>query len=358
MIKVLVVDDSQTVQEMLVYILSSDPQIKVIGTAKDGEEAIKAVASRKPDLITMDINMPKMNGLEATRKIMETNPTPIVIATGSSMAKEVENSFAAMEAGALAVVQKPKGLGHPDFDAAARELIQTVKLMSEVKVVRRWPRYKKETVPVVSSAAATAIIKAEVEIRAIAIGASTGGPPVLQQILAGLPKDFPVPLLIVQHMASGFIQGMVDWIRQSSGFPVRVAVDGEYFKPGHAYIAPDGHHMGVKTDNSILLSRDEPEDGLRPSVSYLFRSVINVYGRNAIGVLLTGMGRDGAAELKVMKEKGAVTIAQDEESSIIYGMPGQAVKLEAATFVLPADRIAAALTSLVNNRQGGSNGQR
>jgi len=187
------------------------------------------------------------------------------------------------------------------------------------------------------------------EIRIIAVGASTGGPLVLQTILSGLPKDFTVPLLIVQHMSAGFVQGMVEWISQSSGFPVHIASAGEYILPGRAYVAPDGFHMGVDS-NRIMLSKDEPEDNLRPSVSYLFRSVANVYGRNAVGILLSGMGKDGAEGLKLMKDKGAVTIVQDENSSVIFGMPKAAIELDAATYVLPSERIAAVLASLTNKK--------
>ncbi len=348
MIRVLVVEDSPVVQEFLVYILGSDPAIQVIGTANNGEEAIEAVALKMPDVITMDINMPKMNGLEATRRIMETYPTPIVIVSGSVDTKEVETTFSIMEAGALVAVQKPKGIGHPDHEATAKEFIQTVKLMSEVKVVRRWPRYRREAPAVPAKAV---IERIPTEIRIIAIGASTGGPLVLQTILSELPKDLPASLLIVQHMTTGFLQGMVDWIGQTSGVPIHMAVHGMDLLPGHAYIAPDGVHMGVSNGNRIVLSKDEPENGLRPSVSHLFRSVANVYGQNAIGILLTGMGKDGAEELKIMKEKGAVTIAQDRESSVIYGMPKVAKELDAATYVLSSDKIASALISLINKRK-------
>ena len=349
MIKVLVVEDSPVVQEFLVYILSSDPEIQVIGTANDGEEAIEAVRRKKPDVITMDINMPKVNGLDATRRIMETYPTPIVIVSGSWDTKEVETTFRAMEAGALAGVQRPMGIGHQDHEETAKELVQTVKLMSEVKVVRRWPQYKRKTVaPVVSPPTEEVDIKRiPAEIRIVAIGTSTGGPPVLQTILSGLPKDFSVPVLIVQHMTHGFTKGLVEWLAQSTGFSVHIAVDNEYLLPGHAYVAPDGFHMKVEIGNRIALSKDEPENGLRPSVSYLFRSVTKAFGQNAVGVLLTGMGKDGAEELKLMREKGAVTIAQDRESSVVYGMPGEAVKLDGATYVLSPDNIAAVLTNLV-----------
>lgn len=350
-IRVLVVEDSPVARELLVYILGSDPEIQVIGTANDGEEAVEAVMRKKPDVITMDIHMPIMNGLVATRRIMETHPVPIVIVSGSRNVKEVETTFQAMEAGALAVVEKPKGIGHPDYEATAKELIQTVKLMSEVKVVRRWPRYRSDAeAPVFSRPEGADIKRIREEIGIIAIGASTGGPVVIQTILSSLPKDFPVPLLIVQHMTAGFVKGMAAWIGQSSGFPMHVASNGEYILPGHAYIAPDGFHMGIENGNRIALGTDGPESGLRPSVSYLFRSVANVYGRHAVGVLLTGMGKDGAEELKMMKDKGAITIVQDENSSVIFGMPKAAIELDAATYVLSSDRIAAALTSLTNNK--------
>ena len=346
MIRVLVVEDSPVVQEFLVYILDSDPQIQVVGTANNGEEALEAVKRKKPDVITMDINMPKMNGFEATRRIMETHPTPIVIVSGSWDTKEVATTFRAMEAGALAILQRPMGIGHPDYKATAKELIQTVKLMSEVKVVRRWPRRQREAVvsPVPPPAESKPKrIKAKIKI--VAIGASTGGPVVLQAILSGLPEDFPVPVLIVQHIAVGFIQGFVEWLGQKSNLPIHVATHGEYILPGHIYVAPDGFHMQAKIGGQITLSKNKPENGLRPSVSSLFRSVAKVYGQNAVGVLLTGMGKDGAEELKCLKEKGAITIAQDKESSVVHGMPGQAIKLDAATYVLSPERIAEMLTN-------------
>jgi two-component system chemotaxis response regulator CheB len=188
------------------------------------------------------------------------------------------------------------------------------------------------------------------EIRVVAIGASTGGPIVLQTILSRLPKNFLVPVLIVQHMASGFIHGFAEWLSQSSRLPVHVAANREYLLPGHAYVAPDGFQMGVEMGGRIALSKDEPENGLRPSVSYLFRSVAKVFGPNAVGVLLTGMGKDGAEELKLMRQKGAVTIAQDEESSVVHGMPGEAIELDATTYVLSPDKISEALISLVNKK--------
>lgn len=349
MINVLVVDDSPVTREFLVHILESDPGLQVIETANDGQHAIEAVERVRPDVITMDIHMPKLDGLQATRRIMETHPTPIVIVSGSTDPQDVATTFRAMEAGALAVLGRPAGIGHPDHEATARELVQTVKLMSEVKVVRRWPRVQREipvpgpTEPVVGWAPAG--------VKVIAIGASTGGPPVLQTILAGLPKDFPAPVLIVQHLAAGFMQGFVGWLAQSSGLPVHIATHGESMLPGHVYVAPDDFQMKVEHGGRIVLARDEPENGLRPSVSCLFRSLAEVYGDQAVAGLLTGMGRDGAEELKLLRDKGAVTFAQDKESSVVHGMPGEAIKLDAATLVLPPEKIVAVLTSLANKRK-------
>lgn len=334
-------------REFLTYILDSDPEIQVIGTAANGEEAIEAAKQKKPSVITMDIHMPKMDGFEATRRIMKVQPTPIVIVSGSSTVKEAATAFKAIEVGALAVVPRPEGIGHPEHEAKAKELIQTVKLMSEVKVVRRWRPPKKGIAPPV---ARVEIEKTLPKIQIVALGASTGGPIALQTILSGLAKDFPVPVLIVQHIAVGFLEGLVDWLAQSTGFPVHIATDGEHPLPGHAYVAPDGFHMIVKAGNRIALTGDEPRDGLRPSISHLFASVAEVFGKNAIGMLLTGMGKDGADELKWMKDKGAITIAQDEESSIVYGMPGEAARLDAASYVLSLEKIPAALMTFVGRK--------
>jgi two-component system, chemotaxis family, protein-glutamate methylesterase/glutaminase len=348
MIRVLVVDDSSVVREFLVHILSSDPGISVIGTACDGEEALDFVRRQRPDIITMDIHMPKLNGLDATRLIMETDPTPIVIVCGTEDSSEVATTFNAMDAGALAVLRRPAGIGHPDHESMAQDMIQTVKLMSEVKVIRRWPR--SQTGAPVARPAHIGLARKSAKIRMVAIGASTGGPPALETILAALPRDFPVPILIVQHMAPGFIRGFARWLATSSGLPVHVPTHGESMLPGHVYVAPDEHQMRVEPEGKIALTKTDPEHGLRPSISYLFRAVAEVYGPDAVAGLLTGMGRDGARELRLLKELGAVTFAQDRHSSVVHGMPGEAIKLDAATLILPLEKIAATLMNLVNHR--------
>ena len=348
-IKVLVADDSQVVRMLLVQLLNSDPCIQVIGAVNDGQAALDFIAVRTspPDVVVMDIHMPYMDGFEATRRIMETHPLPIIICTATASPRDLEITFRSMEAGAVACVAKPVALG-ADFEQRLHNLLQTVRLMSEVKVVRRWNRAR-------GTAAAPALpandaAQRGTAIKLIGIGASTGGPPVLQTILSGLPKDFPVPLLIVQHIAPGFLPGMVEWLSQTTGLRVQIAAHGATPLPGHAYVAPDDFHLAADPRGDLVLAREAAEGGLRPAVSYLFRSLANAYGASAAGVLLTGMGKDGAAELKHMRDQGAYTIAQDRDSSIVHGMPGAAIELGAAIHVLPADRIAGALVAQVSRR--------
>lgn len=344
-VRVLVVEDSVVMRELLIHVLSADPDVLVVGHAGTGMEAVEAVRRLRPDVVSMDLHMPEMNGMEATRIIMETHPTPIVIVSSSSAREEVSSAFRLLEAGALAVAEKPAGIGHPRHAGAARELIQTIKLMAEVKVVRRWARVESRGLATRPPEMASG--RGQVEL--IAVGASTGGPLALKTILAGLPNDYPFPILMVQHIAQGFTEGLVEWLAGSSGFSVRIATDGECPLRGHAYIAPEGRHMKLGADRRIVLSADGAEHGHRPAVSVLFRSVADVLGRNAVGVLLSGMGRDGADELKQMKERGALTIAQDRQSSVVHGMPGQAIAIGGARQVLSPEQIAAALAALATD---------
>jgi two-component system chemotaxis response regulator CheB len=341
MIQVLIVDDSAVSRALLSGILQSEPDISVIGTASDGSEAVSLARLLKPDIITMDIHMPGIDGFEATRQIMEQSPVPIIIVSGVDNLSEIAASFRVMEAGALAVIPKPPSPDNPSFQAACQEIRTAVRTYVEVKVVRRTrtrpvpekPQVKK---PPVSHAPVSLVV----------IGASTGGPPAVQSLLSRLTKPFPVPIMLVQHMSPGFIGGFAEWLSDSTGFPVRVAEPNEQMQPGFLYVAPDGVHTGVSSDLRVLLSHDPPEHSLRPSVSFLFRSVAENVGSSAVGVLLTGMGTDGSFELLMMHEKGSVTIIQDRESSIVYGMPGEALRIGAASYILPPEEIATELENL------------
>ena len=348
-VNVLIVDDSKVAQLLLAHILETDPQIRVIGTADDGQAALEFVNERRPDVILMDIQMPRMDGFEATRRIMETQPVPIIVCSGAAKADDATTTFRVMEAGALACVEKPPGREHPDFERLAASIRQNVRVMSEVKVVRRWAKARLGLPRPHATRSASSPAQS---IKVVGIGASTGGPQVLQQILAALPKGFPAPILIVQHIAHGFLPGLCEWLNQTTGFRIQIAAYGMTPLPGHVYLAPDDYHMGMTPNDRIVLTREAAENHLRPAVSYLFRSLAHVYGPAAAGVLLTGMGRDGAAELLQMKEAGAVTFAQDAESSVVHGMPGEAIRLGGATHVLSPDRIAEALAALVTRQAG------
>src|SRR5882672_7574142 len=217
-IDVLVVDDSRVAQMVLIHLLASDPKVRVIGAVDSGHEALDFLKNRKPDVVLMDIQMPRLDGFETTRRIMETQPLPIIICTATTDPKEVATTFRSMEAGAVACLEKPFAPEHPDHREQLRSLLETIKLMSEVKVVRRWPRSRSNLAVIPPRPAV--FDPSRKGIRLIGIGASTGGPPMLQTILAGLPKDFPAPILIVQHIARGFLSGLADWLRQTTAFQV------------------------------------------------------------------------------------------------------------------------------------------
>ena len=355
MIRVLVVEDSEVVRNLLCHILNSDPEIQVVAVASDGEEALEAVERSKPDVITMDVRLPKMDGFEATRRIMKSRPTPIVIVSGIPDITEKVMAMRAMEAGALAIVPKTAGVGHPDFERAAADLVRTVKLMSEVKVVRRWGRPRRHEATSLSFGAQLTMTA---DIAIVAIGASTGGPPALQSIVSGLPSNFSTPILVVQHLTPGFVDGFADWLGQYTTLPVHVATHAENILPGHIYVAPDGHHMQSGPEKRIMLGKQPAENGLRPSVASLFRSVAAIYGENAVGILLSGMGNDGSSELKLMKDQGAVTIAQDRETSTVHGMPGEAIRLGGVNYVLRPQEIALALVSMTKKSSDERKAQR
>jgi two-component system chemotaxis response regulator CheB len=342
-IKVLVVDDSPTVREFLVQTFGRAPRMKVVAQAANGEEAITAVRASQPDVVTMDVKMPGMDGLEATRRIMQDCPVPIVIVSGI-YEDQVAASFHALEAGALAFVRKPT---MSDADASSSELIRTVRLMSEVKVIRR-----KERPPVPAHHMSSRLIDtAGRSVLLIAVGASTGGPAALISFLNALPPQACPPILIVQHIAEGFTDGLVSWLSRSTQHRVSQAVDGEVISFGRVYIAPEGLHMGISRFGKIELADSPPEAGLRPAVSYLFRSVRTAYGAKAAAVLLSGMGKDGAQELLELRQSGALTFAQDKDSSLIFGMPGEAARLNAAEHVMPPTQIGETLAAIARKEK-------
>jgi two-component system chemotaxis response regulator CheB len=327
MTTVLVVDDSRTVRELLVHIFAREPGITVAGWAANGEQAVQMAQELRPDVITMDLHMPQMDGYEAIRRIMRLCPTRIVVVSGGDDRGEIDASFRAIEAGALLLVRRPAGPGDPAHAESAAALVRAVKAMSEVRVVRRWADTRRQAP------------RAPHQRRLVVIGASTGGPTVLRDILAELRPDFPLPVVIVQHLARGFTGGMADWLAGASGYPVAVATDGEQLSGARAWLVPDGLQPAIGADLRCRLVPSAPEHGMCPSVSHLFREIATDLRPATAAVLLTGMGKDGAAELKQLREQGALTIVQDRASSAVYGMPGEALRLDAAMLVLQPPEI-------------------
>ncbi len=334
MLRVLIVDDSPTARELIQGILKSDPEIEVIGYATNGSEAIGLVDELRPDVVTMDIHMPILNGLDATRKIMSTCPTPIVIVSATTLIHDVQWALKALQAGALTLLAKPAGPSTPGFDASARELIETVKAMAEVKVVRR-----RDRVPTVTPSEPVPQPEISRRIQAVAIAASTGGPPALLQVLSCLPVDFPAPILIVQHISAGFTDGFITWLDAALPLTVKIAEQHERLQAGVVYVAPEQQHLGVRGGGEVLLADTEVIGGFRPSATYLFESVGRLFRRNSLGVILTGMGNDGLAGLTTLKSCGGYIIAQDQDTSVVFGMPGEASKAGIVDAQLPLDQI-------------------
>ncbi len=344
-IRVVVADDSPVAREMLLQILASDPGIEVIGTATNGQEAVDAVARLRPDLITMDIHMPGMDGLEATEHIMAYTPTPILVVSSSVYGEGMGRAFDALAVGALEVIKKPEPKDWAALGGIAREIIRTVKILSRVKVIthirgRRAPVYGAPPVETVTGERSRTV-------RIIAIGSSTGGPTALLNVLARLPHDLPVPVVIAQHIAEGFVPGLASWLDAGSKISVVPATDGDVMRPGVAYMATTGSNMQVD-GMTIRFTTPKPGQLYIPSADTLFESVAVSYHDRAIGVLLTGMGADGAVGLKTLFDRGAHTICQDELTSTVWGMPKAAIDLGAAGAVLPVHEIAGAIAEIMS----------
>jgi two-component system chemotaxis response regulator CheB len=340
MIRVVVAEDSAVVRAHLVHVLDGDDQLSVVGEAGDGEEAVAMTERQRPDVVVLDIHMPRMDGYQAARAIMERAPAPIVMATASANRSDTRTAFDALEAGALVVVEKPRGPGDPGAQEAARELIRTVRLMAGVKVVRRWP-------------SRTPSARGRDQRRApcvIAMAASTGGPAVLAAMLRQMDYELGCPLLLVQHISPGFTEAFTEWLGTSTWRPVKLAQAGELTQPDTVYVAPAEQHMGIVKGGRIVLRPRGAMNGFCPSASHLFGSVADAYGPAAAGVVLTGMGRDGAEGLGRLRKTGAVTIAQDQASSVVFGMPAAAIESGAAELVLSPDRIVATIRTLTGGR--------
>jgi two-component system chemotaxis response regulator CheB len=347
-IRVLVVEDSVTVRRHLIEVLAGDPELEVVGEGEDGKEAIELCQKLRPDVVTLDMMLPVMTGLSATEYIMAHCPTPILIVSASTNRGELFRTYDALAAGAVDVLEKPT-----DDDVAdhwERRFLSTVKLVSKIKVIthlraKLWGRSR------ASADAAPTHVEALAERPrsvAVAIGVSTGGPAAVQQILRALPSNFAIPILLVIHIGEPFGVALAEWLDGQSSLRVSYAKDGEPLPPageGRVIMAPPDVHLIVRGGRLRLIATPE-RHSCRPSVDVLFESVAEELGNRAIACLLTGMGRDGAKGLLEVRRAGGVTLAQDEATSVVFGMPREAILLGAAERVLPLEQFAPTITAL------------
>ncbi len=335
-IRVLVVDDSAFIRAALIALLSTDPLINVVGEAANGLEAVQKFGALKPDLVTMDVIMPIMDGLAAIEHIMSADAVPILVLTAQS---DAHTAYTAITKGALEVLPKPE----LDFENAA-EFTDRIRLLSKVKVIAhiRGGHVQKDP----STELSPATNRASKTKRIIAVASSTGGPNALSILFASLPASFPHPIVVAQHIQDEFIPGMVKWLDGISRLAVKQGKHREKLRKGVIYVSPSERHMVINTREEITLLEREPDDMYFPSCDKLLSSVATVYGSGGIGIVLSGMGDDGVLGIEKIKASGGTTVAQDEKSSIVFGMPMAAIKSGYIDKVLPLDKISNEIVNL------------
>ena len=341
--RVLIVEDSAVIRQMLEHIIGSDPRLEVVASVESGEAALRILNRISPDVISMDIRLPGMNGFETTQRIMAERPTPVVVISASVEDEDLKISMNALRAGALAVLEKPTGLSHRDYEAVSRNICTQLFIMSQVHVVRqRFPRVKLGTPlrpspdaevvrPVVPSAAPGSY-------RMVGLAASTGGPNAVVKLLGGLGAGFPLPVLLVQHISASFLNGFVNWLDGVTPLKVVRAANGVVPAPGHVYVAAEELHLTLQRGRLVLVD-SPPVSSQKPSATVLFESMAASLGESALGIVLTGMGDDGARGLKAIRDAGGYTIGEDETTAVVFGMPAAAAQLGGLCQLLPLDDI-------------------
>jgi two-component system, chemotaxis family, protein-glutamate methylesterase/glutaminase len=347
-IRVMIVEDSLVIREFLRYIIGRDSRLEVTAAVGSAEEALRILHQVSPDVISMDIRLPGMNGFEATQRIMAEKPTPIVVVSASVESEDLKVSMNALRAGALAVVEKPVGTRHASYEALADRLCTQLVIMSRVKVIRQRLGLG---LPLGVSEAPRSLrdqpLRAPGPLCLMGIVASTGGPDALVKVLGGLSPRFPLPILLVQHITASFLKGFVAWLDDLCPLSVTVAREWQVPEPGKVYVAPEDRHLVIE-QGSLRLEGGPSVCAQRPSGTVLFRSMARDLGPRALAVLLTGMGEDGAEGMRNVRAAGGYTIAEDESTAVVYGMPAAAVRFNAVCESLPLPEIAPRLRELVS----------
>jgi len=401
-IRVFLVDDSPVALLLIKRLLATSPDIEVVGTARNGREALEKFAAARPKVICTDLSMPVMGGLELIQEAMATYPRPILVISSAKNAADRDKAYELLAAGAVDVFPKPTA--NDAFEETARQLVQKIRILSGVYVFARSPQEpgllrvrtsgsetanlliatlpiakpnvaatatasattaSATTAPAPTSAAPVAAsprvavqgriqpprssfyLQKSARIRLVALGSSTGGPQVLESVLSRLPASFPCPILCVQHISKGFLDGLVDWLRGQCSLNIRIAQPGEVATPGVVYFPQEDTHLEIDVRGRLSCLPGPLFDGHRPSVSVTFASVARSFGNESLAVLMTGMGSDGASGLKAILASGGVTIAQDEASCVVFGMPKQAIEIGAAQYALSPDGIVEALRQVM-----------
>jgi two-component system chemotaxis response regulator CheB len=348
-VRVLVVDDSALMRRVIWGLLEEDPEIQVVGSAVDGLDAIEKVHQLKPDVVTLDVEMPRLDGLQTLGYLMSEEPVPCIMLSAYTP-RGAETTLRALDYGAADFVQKPSGAVSLNLERVREELLDKVKVAKGIDL-KRLPFRPGSSAP--AAAVPAPALKAPSPVdrgSVVAIGTSTGGPRALASLIPALPKGFPAPVLVVQHMSAGFTRSLAERLDRDSQVRVKEAEAGERLEAGTVYLAPGDWHMEVKRLPSgvfVALDQRPPVMGVRPCADLLFQSVAEAYKDKAVGVVLTGMGRDGAKGLKAMRAQGARTVAQDEATSVVYGMPRAAYAAGCVERVLPLDRVAAGIVELL-----------
>jgi two-component system chemotaxis response regulator CheB len=340
-IRVLVIEDSAVVREFLRHIIGRDPRLEVAAAVESAEEALRILDRVSPDVISLDIRLPGMNGLEATRQIMSRRPTPIVVVSASVESEDLKITMSALQAGALAVVEKPVGTTQSQYESLAERVCTQLAIMSQVKVVRqRFP----------SRPRLAAVRPRPVPncYRVLAVAASTGGPNALVALLSGLGKNFPLPIAVVQHITPSFLAGFASWLASACPYPVEVVSDRQVMVPGKVYMATADRHLRLG-HGCACVDAGDPVCAQRPSATVLFESLAASLGPHSLGVLLTGMGEDGAEGLLALHRAGGYCIAEDASTAVVFGMPAAAARLGAVHELLPLQAIAPRLVELISN---------
>lgn len=363
-IRVMVVDDSAFMRKVISDMLASDPNIEVTGTARNGLDALEKIRQQKPDLITLDVEMPQMGGLELLKRLMERNPIPVIMLSSLTKAG-AEDTMRALSLGAVDFVPKPSGSISLDIKKIQQDLLNKVKIAAKVtpspfqaaishqpalpkaEPAKTLPSPEVQVKPVLpkTSFATTGSVK-----KIVAIGTSTGGPRALQEVLPKLPANLPAAILVVQHMPKGFTQSLAQRLNQQSNITIREAKEGDRLENGLALLAPGGLHMTLEKGGIIGLNEEPPVLGVRPAVDILFKSIAQNYGGEVVGVIMTGMGRDGTEGLTVLKDKGTKAIAEDKSTCVVYGMPKSVVDKGLADRVVPLPQIANEIVKMIQGK--------